>query len=173
MRQESPFSSTEEVAERVAQVMAETYPLPTRWIVAVYTDERGQQIQEEIPISRQAVKPIKPKLSADYNIENIGGYKVALFPFTNGTSPKMIDGRRIDTFCNQPVTGAGQMPTCDVGSSDGEYVYDELRRLRIVPNNLDLIVVPSEGQLSVKTVPLGSLPPFFAKNYPDFDIIVF
>ena len=65
------------------------------------------------------------------------------------------------------------MPTCDVGSSDGEYVFDELRRQRIVTDNHDLIVVPSEGQLSVRTVPLGSLPPFFAKKYPDFDIIAF
>ena len=167
VQQEEPFASTEEVAERVAQIMAEVYPLPTRWVIAVYTDQRGQQN------SRAAVKPIKPKLSANYNIKSIGGYNVALFPFVNGTSPKIIDGRNIDKFCSRPVTGAGQMPTCDVGSSDGEYVFDELRRQRIVTDNHDLIVVPSEGQLSVRTVPLGSLPPFFAKKYPDFDIIAF
>ncbi|KAK4037352.1 uncharacterized protein LOC116928371 [Daphnia magna] len=164
----SEESTTEQVAEQVAQVMATRYPLPTRWVVAVYTDER-----ETSSISRAAIKPIKPKLSANFNVKTANGYRVALFPFLEGKQPHLIDGRRIDEFCDRPVQGAGQMPTCDVGSSDGEYVYNELRRQGIVPEPLDLIVVPSEGQLSVRTVPLGSLPPFFAKKYPDFDIIVF
>ncbi|KAI9552507.1 hypothetical protein GHT06_022873 [Daphnia sinensis] len=163
----SEESTTEQVAEQVAQVMATRYPLPTRWIVAVYTDER------ELSISRAAIKPIKPKLSANFKVKTANGYHVALFPFLEGKQPHLIDGRRIDEFCDRPVQGAGQMPTCDVGSTDGEYVYDELRRQGIVPEPLDLIVVPTEGQLSVRTVPLGSLPPFFAKKYPDFDIIVF
>ncbi|XP_057380848.1 uncharacterized protein LOC130703374 [Daphnia carinata] len=163
----SEESTTEQVAEQVAQVMATRYPLPTRWVVAVYTDER------EMSISRAAIKPIKPKLSANFKVKTANGYHVALFPFLEGKEPHLIDGRRIDEFCDRPVQGAGQMPTCDVGSTDGEYVYDELRRQGIVPEPLDLIVVPTEGQLSVRTVPLGSLPPFFAKKYPDFDIIVF
>ncbi|XP_057379662.2 uncharacterized protein LOC130701895 [Daphnia carinata] len=157
-------STTEQVAEQVAQVMSTLYPLPTRWIVAVYTGQQGME--------RGAIKPLKSKLSADFNVI-INGFHVALFPFLSGKMPQMIDGRRIDHFCNRPVKAAGQMPTCDIGSTDGEYIYDELRRLGIVPDPLDLIVVPSEGQLSVRTVPLGSLPPFFAKQYPDFDIIVF
>ncbi|XP_046444720.1 uncharacterized protein LOC124194530 [Daphnia pulex] len=162
----SESMSTEEVSEQVAQVISTRYPLPTRWIVAVYTDDRDS-------VSRAAIKPIKPKLSANFNIKNVNGFHVALFPFLEGKMPHIIDGRRVDEFCARPVKGAGQMPTCDVGSTDGEYVYDELRRLGIVPDPLDLIVVPTEGQLSVRTVPLGSLPPFFAKNYPDFNIIVF
>lgn len=104
---------------------------------------------------------------------DINGYHVALFPFMDGRQPQVIDGAAIDDFCGRPVPGAGDMPQCDVGSTDGEYVYNELRRLNIVPNYLDLIVVPSQGRLSVRSVPLGNLPPFFAKNYPDFDIIVF
>lgn len=174
IREEDPEATTENIAERVAQIMSEVYPLPTRWIVAVYSDERRQQMNPELnQISRAAIKPMKPKHSAEYHIKNINGYQVALFPFLDGATPKMIDGRRVDAFCNQPIRGAGQMPTCDVGSSDGEFVYDELRRLRIVPDPLELIVVPSEGQLSVRSVPLGGLPPFFAKNYPDFHIIAF
>lgn len=159
-------STTEQVAEQVAQVMSDLYPLPTRWIVAVYTDYQATEL------SRGAIKRLRSKLSADFNVV-INGFHVALFPFLSGKMPQMIDGRRIDHFCNRPVKAAGQMPTCDIGSTDGEYVYDELRRLGIVPDPLDLIVVPSEGQLSVRTVPLGSLPPFFAKNYPDFNVIVF
>ena len=175
--EENPELSTEDIAERVAQIMSQNYPLPTRWIVAVYTDERGRptQIPEQVPAetSRASMKTIKPKHSSHYHIKNINGYQVALFPFNEGAAPEMIDGRNIDAFCNRPIKGAGQMPICDVGSTDGEYIYDELRRLRIVPDPLDLIVVPSEGRLSVRSVPLGSLPPFFAKNYPDFNIIVF
>lgn len=163
--EDGPFS-TEQVAEQVAEAMSGRYPLPTRWIVAVYTDDRNT-------ISRAAVKPIKPKLSASYNVKDINGYHVAIFPFFDGQSPRMINGQLVDEFCNRPVTAAGKMPQCNVGSSDGEYVYDELRRQGIVPSNLDLIVVPSEGRLSVRTVPLGSLPPFFAKKYPDFDIAIF
>lgn len=158
--------STDQVAQQVAETMSQLYPLPTRWIVAVYTDDRNA-------VSRAAVKPIKPKLSASYNVKDINGYHVAIFPFLDGQSPRMINGQQIEQFCNRPVPGAGQMPLCDVGSSDGEYVYDQLRRQGIVPENLDLIVVPSEGQLSVRTVPLGGLPPFFAKKFPDFDIVVF
>lgn len=163
----SDESTTEQVAEQVAQIMSTRYPFPTRWVVAVYTEERAMSI------SRAAIKPIKPKLSANYNVKTANGYYIALFPFQEGKEPHLIDGRRIDEFCARPVQGAGQMPTCDVGSTDGEYVYDELRRHGIVPEPLDLIVVPTEGQLSVRTVPLGSLPPFFAKKYPDFDVIVF
>ena len=162
----SESASTEEVAEQVAQVIATLYPLPTRWIVAVYTDDRES-------VSRAAIKPIKPKLSTNFNIKNVNGFHVALFPFLEGKMPHIIDARRVDEFCDRPIKGAGQMPTCDVGSTDGEYVFDELRRLGIVPDSFDLIVVPTEGQLSVRTVPFGSLPPFFAKKYPDFNIIVF
>ena len=32
--------TTDQVAEQVADVIGELYPLPTRWIIAVYTDER-------------------------------------------------------------------------------------------------------------------------------------
>lgn len=163
--EEGPLS-TEQVAEQVSEAMTGLYPLPTRWIVAVYTDDRN-------PNSRAAVKPIKPKLSANYNVKDINGYHVAIYPFFDGQSPRMVNGQLVDEFCNRPVTAAGKMPQCDVGSSDGEYVYDELRRQGIVPSNLDLIVVPSGGKLSVRTVPLGSLPPFFAKKYPDFDIAIF
>lgn len=160
----SDSATSDEVAEQVGQVISSLYPLPTRWIVAAYTDDQGT--------SRGAFKPMKSKLSADFNVM-INGFHVALFPFLDGKMTKMIDGRRVDQFCNLPVTGAGQMPICDVGSTDGEYVYDEMRRLGIVPDSFDLIVVPSAGQLSVTTVPFGSLPPFYAKKYPDFDIIVF
>ncbi|KZS02863.1 Uncharacterized protein APZ42_034531 [Daphnia magna] len=159
-------STTEQAAEQVAQVMSTLYPLPTRWIVAVYQDKK----EKKLP--RGSVKPLKSKLSADFNVI-INGFHVALFPFLDGKMPQMIDGGRIDHFCNRRVKAAGQMPICDLGSTDGEFIYDELRRLGIVSDSLDLIVVPSEGQLSARTVPLGSLPPFFAKKYPDFDIIAF
>lgn len=160
-----PFSS-EQVAEQVANVMSNLYPLPIRWAIAVYTDERNT-------ISRAAFKPIKPKLSANYIVKDINGYHVAIFPFFEGQNPRMIDTQLIDQFCYRPIIAIGKITRCNVGSSDGEYVYDELRRQGIVPPNLDLIVVPSEGKLSFKTVPHGSLSFFFAKKYPDFDIVIF
>ncbi len=169
---DDPEPSTDKIAEKVAQALSLLYPLPNRWIVGVYRDEREQLRQMGLN-SRAAVMPIKPKLSAEYNIKNISGYNVALFPFPDGTKPKMINGRFVDVFCNRPVIGAGEKPTCDVGSSDGEYIFDELRRLGIVPVPLDLIVVPSDGQLSIRTVPPDNFPPFLSKHYPDFDIIAF
>ena len=161
--------STSDVAGKVARIMSQLYPLPTRWIVGVYADKREQLEQ----MGRADVQPIKPKVSAHYNIRNISGYNVALFPFPDGTKPKMIDGNSVDVFCNRPVIGSGNKPTCGVGSADGEYIYDELRRLRIVPDAVDLLVVPSAGKLSVRTVPFNSFPPFFSKHYSDYDIIIF
>lgn len=159
--------NTETIAARAASRMSLLYPLPTRWVVAAYHDE------QQSLLSRASPKPAKPKLSANYNIHIVNGFHVALFPFLDGTMPRSFNGQNVDAFCNRPIRGTGDMPQCDVGSTDGEFVYDELRRLGIVPNNLDLLVVPSRARLSVRSVPVGGLPPFFAKHYPDFDIIVF
>lgn len=154
-------TSTEQLADQVAKVLSTLYPPPMRWIVAVHTN--GTLLQSRA----------KSKLSADYAF-HLKNYHVALFPFyTNGKMPIIIDGRLVDQFCVQPVREAGGSPICDVGANDGEYVYNELRRLGIVPDTAHLIVVPSKGQLSIRVTPSGSLTPFFAKRYPDFDIVAF
>ncbi|XP_057380741.1 uncharacterized protein LOC130703149 [Daphnia carinata] len=152
-------TTSDQLADQVANVLSTLYPLPIRWIVAVYTN-------------RTLPSRTKSKLSADYAFD-LNGFHVALFPFVQGEMPNIIDGRLVDAFCSRPVREAGGAHICDVGSNDGEYVYNELRRLGIVPDAAQLIVVPSKGQLSIRVTPTGSLTPFFAKRYPDFDIVAF
>ncbi|KAI9554738.1 hypothetical protein GHT06_020014 [Daphnia sinensis] len=152
-------TSTEQLADQVANVLSTLYPPPIRWIVAVHTNRT-------LPSRTQS------KLSADHAF-SFNEFHVALFPFVQGQMPNIIDGRLVDEFCSRSVREAGGAPICDVGSNDGEYVYDELKRLGIVPDTVQLIVVPSKGQLNIRVVPPGSLTPFFAKRYPDFDIVAF
>lgn len=158
---------TDHVAKKIAAKLLARYPLPTRWIVAVYRDP------DMTPIPIMARADIKPKLSGGYVLQD-GDLYVALYPFAEGEEPMMIDGRQVDEFCSRRIPGAGDdNRQCDVGSSDGEFIYDQLRRQGIVPSQANLIVVPRGGDLTLKMVPEGSLNPFFTKSFPDFHIVAF
>lgn len=150
--------TTEEIADKIASTLTSELP--------------SENLQFIVAVFRDVGPPMKARTSARYVFSNQDAITVAVFPLKQNFRYQ-ANGKAVRDFCHRAIPGAGDKTFCDVGSVDGGFVFDRLRKEGIVPPENELVVVPKLGQLAVREIPPRSVPSLRFEMFPDFDIVLF